>query len=389
MQNPPRCPAARRTSVTRSLPGCRPRARRASPGVRGAGPHLVHHPRHAVRQEADAGEVPGPRAGRPGALPDLGAASPTSRSRTRTAGPGLARRIFDRVRESREQQDNEQWHLLILEELHRAGRAREPAVRLPDRRRLIAFVYYHISWLLFVLRPGVVLPAERGLRGPRRARVHALRRGAPGVGDDSVQGRLRRRLRRVRLGGRPVPPDRPRRAVPQARSRSRRSPARASVRAAHGRSGWAPARSSQYRSPAPRGRRSEKRVSCVTCLRLELVERRDAEQLHRALDLGRARISIVRSTPCASAGHEAVEVGAADERELRAEGDRGDDVGAVHDAGVDHAPRCPCRPRARRRAAGGTGSARGRAGGRRGSRGRCRRRRGRRALWRPRRSARP
>ncbi|MGH7430090.1 MAG: hypothetical protein ACREJ4_17285, partial [Candidatus Methylomirabilaceae bacterium] len=31
--------------------------------------------------------------------------------------PGFARRIFDRVRESREQQDNEQWHLLILEEL--------------------------------------------------------------------------------------------------------------------------------------------------------------------------------------------------------------------------------------------------------------------------------
>ena len=29
----------------------------------------------------------------------------------------LARRIYDRVRHSREQQDNEQWHLLILEEL--------------------------------------------------------------------------------------------------------------------------------------------------------------------------------------------------------------------------------------------------------------------------------
>src|SRR4051812_6903056 len=28
---------------------------------------------------------------------------------------GLARQIYDRVRESREQQDNEQWHLLILE----------------------------------------------------------------------------------------------------------------------------------------------------------------------------------------------------------------------------------------------------------------------------------
>src|SRR5712692_7671361 len=31
--------------------------------------------------------------------------------------PGFARRIFEFVRESRSQQDNEQWHLLILEEL--------------------------------------------------------------------------------------------------------------------------------------------------------------------------------------------------------------------------------------------------------------------------------
>jgi ubiquinol oxidase len=37
---------------------------------------------------------------------------------THTHGsPGFARRIFDWVHESRVQQDNEQWHLLILEEL--------------------------------------------------------------------------------------------------------------------------------------------------------------------------------------------------------------------------------------------------------------------------------
>src|ERR1700752_2807068 len=35
--------------------------------------------------------------------------------------PSLARRIFERVREARAQQDNEQWHLLILEE--RIGRS--------------------------------------------------------------------------------------------------------------------------------------------------------------------------------------------------------------------------------------------------------------------------
>jgi hypothetical protein len=33
------------------------------------------------------------------------------------ADPDFARRVFEWVRESRSQQDNEQWHLLILEEL--------------------------------------------------------------------------------------------------------------------------------------------------------------------------------------------------------------------------------------------------------------------------------
>ena len=33
------------------------------------------------------------------------------------AYPDFARRVFERVKESRIQQDNEQWHLLILEEL--------------------------------------------------------------------------------------------------------------------------------------------------------------------------------------------------------------------------------------------------------------------------------
>ncbi len=37
--------------------------------------------------------------------------------------PGFARRVFDRVRTSRWEQDNEQWHLLILEELTADARA--------------------------------------------------------------------------------------------------------------------------------------------------------------------------------------------------------------------------------------------------------------------------
>ena len=65
----------------------------------------------------------------------------------------FARRIYDRIRESRHQQDNEQWHLLILEEwIHRHG--------IPERffrhrliPQILAFVYYQISWLLYVIKP--------------------------------------------------------------------------------------------------------------------------------------------------------------------------------------------------------------------------------------------
>jgi hypothetical protein len=67
--------------------------------------------------------------------------------------PGFARRIFDRVRQSRQQQDNEQWHLLILQELiGRSGRPEGP-IRYWLLPQLVAFVYYQIVWLLYVLRP--------------------------------------------------------------------------------------------------------------------------------------------------------------------------------------------------------------------------------------------
>src|SRR5580693_2179287 len=43
--------------------------------------------------------------------------------------PGFARRIFEFVKKSREQQDNEQWHLLILEELVQKKGIREGFLR--------------------------------------------------------------------------------------------------------------------------------------------------------------------------------------------------------------------------------------------------------------------
>jgi ubiquinol oxidase len=71
----------------------------------------------------------------------------------RYSEPRFARRIFDRVAESRRQQDNEQWHLLILEELlHEEGR-REPYIRYRLIPQVIAFAYYQLSWLLYVVKP--------------------------------------------------------------------------------------------------------------------------------------------------------------------------------------------------------------------------------------------
>lgn len=65
----------------------------------------------------------------------------------------LARRIYDRVNESRAQQDNEQWHLLILEELISRSGVREARIKYYWIPQAIAFVYYQLSWFMFVVRP--------------------------------------------------------------------------------------------------------------------------------------------------------------------------------------------------------------------------------------------
>jgi hypothetical protein len=65
----------------------------------------------------------------------------------------LARRIHDRVAESRAAQDNEQWHLLIIDELIAARGIQEGRLRYFWLPQLIAFVYYQLSWLMFVVHP--------------------------------------------------------------------------------------------------------------------------------------------------------------------------------------------------------------------------------------------
>lgn len=65
----------------------------------------------------------------------------------------FARRIFERVQECRRQQDNEQWHLLILEEWVHRQKIREGFVRHRLIPQVLAFAYYHISWLLYMSKP--------------------------------------------------------------------------------------------------------------------------------------------------------------------------------------------------------------------------------------------
>jgi ubiquinol oxidase len=66
---------------------------------------------------------------------------------------GLARRVFERIAATRAEQDNEQWHLLILQDLVQRQGLRQPFLRHRLAPWLMAICYYHVSWLLLVIRP--------------------------------------------------------------------------------------------------------------------------------------------------------------------------------------------------------------------------------------------
>ena len=91
---------------------------------------------------------------------------------------GAARRIFDRIVATRAEQDNEQWHLLIMQDLIDRDGFRQSVLRDKAMPWLVSLVYYHISWLLFLIRP------EWSYR----------------VGDRTGPGQLRKRIRPLRLG---------------------------------------------------------------------------------------------------------------------------------------------------------------------------------------------
>lgn len=71
------------------------------------------------------------------------------------SSPPLARRVFGFVEEARHQQDNEQWHLLILEELLREREEKQGLLRYVVLPQLLALVYYHLSWILYVVKPSL------------------------------------------------------------------------------------------------------------------------------------------------------------------------------------------------------------------------------------------
>jgi hypothetical protein len=63
------------------------------------------------------------------------------------------RRLWHRVLEFRAQQDNEQFHLLILDELVARTNGRENRLKYDVLPKLIAFGYWHFAWLLYALKP--------------------------------------------------------------------------------------------------------------------------------------------------------------------------------------------------------------------------------------------
>ena len=73
-----------------------------------------------------------------------------ARQRRRSA---LARRVFDRIVQTRAEQDNEQWHLLILQDLAQRRGSSQSFLLHRLAPWIIAFFYYHVSWLLLAIRP--------------------------------------------------------------------------------------------------------------------------------------------------------------------------------------------------------------------------------------------
>lgn len=65
----------------------------------------------------------------------------------------LARRVYERIVEARSDQDNEQWHLLIMQDLIQRHGIRQSWSLHRVAPWVISFVFYRISWLLYLIKP--------------------------------------------------------------------------------------------------------------------------------------------------------------------------------------------------------------------------------------------
>jgi ubiquinol oxidase len=75
-------------------------------------------------------------------------------------GP-LARSIHERVRQARDEQDNEQWHLLILQEYLDQRGQRGGWLMHRAFPQALALVYYYVSWLLYAIKPALSYELNR------------------------------------------------------------------------------------------------------------------------------------------------------------------------------------------------------------------------------------
>ena len=120
----------------------------------------------------------------------------------------LAGRIFERVVETRAQQDNEQFHLLILEELaQRQGLAR-PFLRFRLLPWLMAVGYYQLSWLLYVCWPAASYRLNAAFEDHAEHEYMLFVTEHPEWEAQPYDGSFQAGVRSPRIARRPVPPDR-------------------------------------------------------------------------------------------------------------------------------------------------------------------------------------
>ena len=130
--------------------------------------------------------------------------------------PGFARGVFDRVRVSRWEQDNEQWHLLILEELTQGQRHRS-WIRSRVVPQVLAFGYYQLSWLLYALRPAWSYRLNADFEDHAEHEYALLVEEHPEWEDVTHTTTFADDFGQLPVSRRSVPPDRLRRAAAQAR----------------------------------------------------------------------------------------------------------------------------------------------------------------------------